>query len=170
MNYIIREAGVDDVEGIAKVHVDSWKSTYKGIVPEEYLNTLTYNSRKRIWDKAIPNGGVYVAINEKGEIVGFSSGGIERSGDYPTYQGEIYAIYLLKQYQGKGLGKRLVEPIKEGLINQGIFTMLVLVLCENDARFFYESLGAREVDQIEVTIGGEQLKESVYVWDDVRVF
>jgi len=71
----IRQAILTDVKGIAKVHVDSWKTTYANIVPDKYLNDLTYESRKQIWINNIPNGGVYVAENSEGEIVGFSSGG-----------------------------------------------------------------------------------------------
>lgn len=37
MKIIIRQATIDDVYGIAKVHVDSWNTTYEKIVPKEYL-------------------------------------------------------------------------------------------------------------------------------------
>ena len=168
MSFVIREAKSEDVTGIAKVHVDSWRTTYKGIVSDEYLSNLTYESRKKIWDSGVPRGGVYVAVNEKNEVVGFSCGGLERSGDYPSYRGEIYAIYLLEEYQGMGLGKKLVEPIIKDLVGRDVYTMLVLVIAENKARFFYESLGAKEVDQVEVTIGEKLYTEIVYAWDDIR--
>ena len=66
----IRKAVLADVKGIAKVHVDSWKTTYTNIIPEEYLNNLTYESREQIWKNNIPNGDVYVAENSEGQIVG----------------------------------------------------------------------------------------------------
>ncbi|SFC66585.1 Acetyltransferase (GNAT) family protein [Bacillus sp. OV322] len=52
---------------------------------------------------------------------GFSSGGKERSDKYPVYTGELYAIYILKEYQGNGLGKLLVKPIIEELQQKNIF-------------------------------------------------
>ena len=107
----IRKADLTDTKGIAKVHVESWKTTYADIVPDEYLNNLTYENREKIWINNIPNGGVYVAENNEGEIVGFSSGGKERSGKYNGFDGELYAIYILKDYQGQGIGKALVKPI-----------------------------------------------------------
>lgn len=164
----IRTAVLQDAKGIARVHVDSWKSTYKGIVPDEFLEQLSYDSREKLWKSAIPNGNVFVAENENGEIVGFSTGGKERSGNYDDYEGELYAIYLLKEYQGKGLGKKLVTPVVELLKNEKINTMVVLVLEENSSCLFYEAVGARKIETIEIEMAGKKLKEAVYGWDDLQ--
>ena len=56
----IRKADLADTKGIAKVHVDSWRTTYANILPDEYLNSLYYESREQIWMNNIPNGSVYV--------------------------------------------------------------------------------------------------------------
>jgi GNAT superfamily N-acetyltransferase len=165
---IIRKAVIKDAKGIARVHVDSWKTTYKNIVPGEYLDQLTYESRESLWKTNILNGGVYVAENEKREIVGFSSGGSEGTGDYLNYTGELYAIYILKEYQRKGLGKLLVKPIIENLKKQNINAMIVAVLEDNSSRLFYESLGAKKLDKIEIKISGKKLNELVYGWEDIR--
>ncbi|MFJ5714435.1 GNAT family N-acetyltransferase [Neobacillus sp. NPDC093127] len=164
----IRKAVLADAVGIAKVHVDSWKTTYANIVPDEYLNKLSYESREQLWQDNIPNGGVYVAETKEGKIVGFSSGGKERTGKYHDYAGELYAIYILKEYQGNGLGKSLVKPIIAELLQQNISTMLVLVLEENSSRFFYEALGGKKIDTIEVNFTGEKLIELVYGLEDIR--
>ncbi|WP_010199774.1 GNAT family N-acetyltransferase [Bacillus sp. m3-13] len=164
----IRKATLSDTKGIAKVHVESWKTTYANIVPEEYLNNLTYESREQIWINSIPNGGVYVAENNEGEIVGFSSGGKERSGKYDGYDGELYAIYILKDYQGQGIGKALVQPIIEELIGMGLNYMLVLVLKDNASCLFYEALGGKKIDELEVQIAGKKLTEVVYGWENVK--
>ncbi|WP_226682933.1 GNAT family N-acetyltransferase [Sutcliffiella horikoshii] len=164
----IRKANLSDTKGIAKVHVESWKTTYANIVPDEYLNKLTYESREQIWINSIPNGGVYVAENNEGEIVGFSSGGKERSGDYDGFDGELYAIYILKEYQGQGIGRALVQPIMEELIGMGLNSMLVLVLRDNASCLFYEALGGKKIDEIEVQIAGKKLTEVVYGWENVK--
>ncbi len=57
-NMNIRKAVLSDAKGIAKVHVDCWKTTYKYIVSDQYLNNLTYESREQLWKNNIPNGGV----------------------------------------------------------------------------------------------------------------
>ncbi|WP_453993725.1 N-acetyltransferase family protein [Bacillus nitroreducens] len=164
----IRKAIRSDAPGIAKVHVDSWRTTYSGIVPDSYLQQLSYEPRVKMWEKGIPTGNIFVAENNEGEIVGFSCGGKERSGDYKNYDGELYAIYILKEYQGQGLGRKLVIPVVQQLLDKEIHSMLVLVLEENKACHFYEALGAKKLDSIEVEIGGLKLKEAVYGWDDLN--
>ncbi|ASF40622.1 N-acetyltransferase [Halobacillus halophilus] len=134
----IRRAAVTDAEGVAKVQVDSWRSTYERIVPEEYLTSMTYENRAQKWKEMITKQMVYVAENCEGDIIGFSNGGQARSRTYPEYEGELYALYLLKKHQRNGLGKRLIEPIIHELNKMNIYSMLVFVLADNDSRFFYE--------------------------------
>lgn len=164
----IRKAVLADAKGIAKVHVDSWRSTYANILPDEYLNNLSYEGREKLWENNMSQSEVYVAENLAGEIVGFSMGGRERSEKYKDFTGELYAIYVLKEYQGQGIGKMLVRPIIEDLIELQIFSMLVLVLEKNDSRYFYEALGANQVDVLEIVISGTILNEIVYGWNDIR--
>ncbi|MFD1778531.1 GNAT family N-acetyltransferase [Fredinandcohnia salidurans] len=164
----IRKAVITDASGIAKVHVDSWRSTYSGIVPDDFLQQLSYESRELMWKKGIPNGHIFIAENEQGEVVGFSCGGKERSGEYENFHGELYAIYILQEYQGRGLGKKLVAPVVRQLLGENITTMLVLVLGDNKSCLFYEALGAIKLDSVEIEIGGKKLKEAVYGWDDLK--
>ncbi|USK47893.1 GNAT family N-acetyltransferase [Bacillus sp. CMF12] len=164
----IRKAVLNDAKGIAEVHVDSWRTTYKNIIPDEFLNNLSYQRREELWINNIPKGNVFVAENDKGEIVGFSSGGIERSGKYKEYQGELSSIYILKEFQGQGIGKALTNPVIKELEKLGINSMLVFVLEENDSRLFYETIGGKIIDKIEVEIAGKKLKELVYGWDNIR--
>src|SRR5699024_8623631 len=118
---------------------------------------------------AISNGKkMYVAEDSKGKIVGFSIGGKERSGNYPEYAGEVYAIYILEAFQGPGIGKRLMKPVVNDLLEQQIESMIVLVLEKNNSRYFYEALGAKEIDSIDMKIGGKTLTEVVYGWDNIR--
>src|SRR5699024_9426075 len=79
-------------------------------------NQMTYENRQEKWQDIISKQIVFVAENNKGEIVGFSNAGVERTGKYPDYKGELYAIYLLKEYQGKGIGKLLFKYFVELLI------------------------------------------------------
>lgn len=93
---IVREAKVSDAAGIAFVHVESWKTSYQNILPKEFLTNLSYKSREQFWETSIPKGNVFVAENDEGKIVGFASGGNERSGSYEGYKGELTSIYILK--------------------------------------------------------------------------
>ncbi len=165
----IKRADINYARGIAKVQVDSWKTTYKNIVPDDYLIKMSYESREQKWKDILSNGGiVFVAENGAGEIVGFSSCGPQRDNKYSQYGGELYAIYILKDYQRSGLGKLLVTPIINEFLDQGIFTMTVVVLKDNNSRLFYEALGAKKIDTIDTEISGRRLSEFVYGWEDIR--
>ncbi|TCP18025.1 acetyltransferase (GNAT) family protein [Scopulibacillus darangshiensis] len=162
-----RKANSNDALGVARVQVDSWKTTYKNIVPDEYLEQMTYESREKKWKDIISKQAVFVAENNKGEIVGFSNAGKERTGKYPDYKGELYAIYILKEYQGKGIGKLLLKPVVEYLKEKNIFSMTVWVLEKNKSRLFYEHLGAREIEGVRIEIMGKRLNELAYGWKDI---
>lgn len=163
----IRTAKLSDAGGIAKVHVDSWRTTYKNIIPGEFLENLSYQSREELWINIIPQGIVFVAENDEGQIVGFSSGGKERSGDYKEYQGELSSIYILKEFQGQGIGKALVKSVIRELGKSGMNTILVFVLADNNSTLFYEAMGGKVIDKIEVEIAGKKLNELVYGWDTI---
>ncbi|WP_368505104.1 N-acetyltransferase family protein [Alkalihalophilus sp. As8PL] len=112
-------------------------------------------------------GSVFIAENN-GVVVGFANGGRERSGKYKSFDGELYSIYLLDEYQGMGFGKQLFMAVVEELKRLQFNSFLVLVLKDNQARSFYESMGARHVDSIEVDIAGKKLTELVYGWEHIN--
>lgn len=162
----IREAILNDAEGIARVHVDSWRTTYKDIVPDSYLQQLSYEQRTENWRRGIGKNALYVAEDKDGKIVGFATGGKERTGNYDA-DGELYAIYLLHEVQGQGIGMKLTQLIAQNLKAQGFTSMLVWVLERNPSKAFYESLGAQPIDTTMIDIGGEEFKEIAYYWDNI---
>lgn len=159
-----RKAIEGDATAIAKVHVNSWKTTYKGLLPDSYLDSLTYEKRVPLWEGAIPLGGIYVVEDQNGKIVGFASGGKERSGNYKGYDAELYAIYLLEEVQGLGLGKLLVQNLVNNFKENGYLAVLVMVLEGNTACKFYEALGGIVIDSLEDEIAGTKVTELVYGW------
>jgi L-amino acid N-acyltransferase YncA len=167
----IRQARESDAKGIAHVHVDSWRTTYKGIVPDAYLATLSYENREAVWQRNIsrPTNGstVFVAEDATGSIVGFSAGGPSRSGN-EKYLGELHAIYLLDECQGLGIGRNLVAAVVERLWLTNLRSMLVWVLADNPSRAFYEHLGGIQIEELTVEIGGAPLVEIAYGWENIR--
>lgn len=166
---IIRKAALKDAAGIAKVHVESWQTTYKGIIPNTYLQQLNEHNREKLWQRNIPEQIVYVAENNQRDIIGFSSGGMERSGKYPPYKGELYAVYILKEYQRRGIGQALLTPLVNELIARQLHAMVVIVLADNPSRFFYEKLGGERIDTLVTSIADKQLREVVYGWKDIHI-
>ena len=171
MHVTIRVANPADAGSIARVHIDSWRTTYAGVVPDEYLANLSYRRRESRWDEILttnqPATSAFVAETEGSNVVGFAHGGPEREGD-STYRGELYAIYLLQEHQNMGLGRRLVSAVTQRLLDDGLGSMLVWVLEDNHrASRFYESLGGERVGRKAVVIGGRDLIEVSYGWKDI---
>ena len=171
MDVRIREAVPADAGAITRVHIDTWRTSYAGIVPDEHLADLSYERREAVWVQILsrdePAQCNFVAETDGGEIVGFAGGGPEREGD-EVYRGELYAIYLLREYQRSGTGRRLACAVARGLIEAGFDSMLLWVLEDNrPARRFYESLGGEQVGRKTIEIGGATLVELSYGWRNI---
>ena len=171
MGIRIRAAVPVDAGSITRVHIDTWRSSYAGIVPDEHLAGLSYSDREPVWVQILtsdrPSQCNFVAETDGGEIIGFAGGGPEREGDQ-VYRGELYAIYLLEAHQRRGVGRRLACAVARGLLSTGLDSMLLWVLEDNhSARRFYESLGGVPVGRKTIEIGGAALIEVSYGWRDI---
>jgi L-amino acid N-acyltransferase YncA len=166
----VRPARVDDARAIAEVHVQSWRTTYKGIFPDALLDSLSVDKREQSWRETLalpkPNSVTLVACNVDGSIVGFICGGAERTGRL-GYEGELYAIYLLQSAQRQRLGTLLVQHFVRELRAQGFGSMAVWVLAANPFRKFYEALGGKVVTEQQIERGGHSFTESAYGWEDL---
>jgi Acetyltransferase (GNAT) family len=101
---MIRTAQIAAAEGIAAVHVDAWRETYRGIVPDEILDQLSYERRAELWKRSIGERHQCLFVAEDlGRIAGFVSAGAGREAP-GGFDSEIYAIYLLRAHQGRGTG------------------------------------------------------------------
>ena len=169
----LRQAAIADAVALARMHVDTWRSTYRGIVPDDYLASLSYEKRTARWTEQIQatldgKFEIIVAENKDGQIIGFVDGGPNRDDD-PVYKGELYAIYILQAYQGHGIGKILALRFAKSLLAMGLDNMLLWVFTENiPARRFYESLGGQFVRTHQFEISGVTIEEVAYGWLDIR--
>ena len=164
----IRPATIEDANGIAHVHVESWRSTYSGIVPEAYLQGLSeveYAARWREW--LVLDVDVFVAEMEGG-IVGFIGGGAPRE-PQPGYDAELFTIYMLREWQRQGIGTALLHNLAKSLVTRGFQNMVVWVLESNASGEFYRRLGAAPASSKEMEIGGALLPVGSYGWPDLRV-
>jgi GNAT superfamily N-acetyltransferase len=114
----IRAATERDAVAISQVHVQSWRTTYAGIVPEEYLATLNEAERVLLWREWLTSDIRTYIADLDGKIVGFISGGATRE-PLRTYDAELYAIYLLEQAQRQGIGTDLLKELTESLLSKG---------------------------------------------------
>jgi L-amino acid N-acyltransferase YncA len=159
----IRAATEHDAVAISHVHVHSWRTTYAGIVPDEYLATLDEAERVPLWREWLTRDiQVYIAELD-GELVGFISGGKIRE-PVQTYDAELFAVYLLEQAQRHGIGTALLRELAGSLLSKGFTSMIVWVLEKNLSKHFYVKSNAKLVTSKDIQIGGMTLSEVAYGW------
>jgi GNAT superfamily N-acetyltransferase len=143
----VRPARLEDAGQIALVHVMSWQQAYRGLVPQEYLDSLDLDQRARAWRRVLEqpdSPGRAILVMDSGDtLVGFVSLGPARDEDQnPEQVGEVRAIYLLADAWGKGLGRQLMAAAVERLAATGFEQAILWVLDSNvRARRFYEAGG-----------------------------
>jgi L-amino acid N-acyltransferase YncA len=164
MNLTIRKAKVEDAGAIAHVQVESWKTTYAGIVSDVFLASLNKEERTQSWQEQIlaANISILVAEDETG-IFGFAAGGKIRE-KLDDYDAELYAIYLLRERQKQGAGRTLCLRLASSLQTSGFMSMLVWVLEQNPSVLFYKRLGAVQIARKIINIGGADLQELAFGW------
>ncbi len=150
----------DDRLEISNVYEKSWKFTYRGIIPQSYLDRIP-NGR---WASHLDSDGIKNLIMlEKGKIIGTSSYCISRLKTHIGW-GEIISIYLLPEYIGKGYGRPLLQAAIENLCALGCRDIFLWVLEENHrARHFYESAGfTHSGNYIDDNFDGKAVREVQY--------
>lgn len=164
----IRKAFLPDASGIARVHVDSWRTTYKNIIPDEFLKKLSYDQRTDLWTRNINKEGnyVFVAENDDGEIVGFADCG-KRETNHVEHSGDLTSIYILEEYQETGIGKQLMKQLFIQFRELGYLKVFVEVLEDNKSRYFYEKYGAELIGTQSITLGDGELSLLIYEWNDL---
>jgi GNAT superfamily N-acetyltransferase len=168
----IRPAIDSDVEAIAKVYVESWRSTYAGILPNKVLVEMSVERQMVMWARAIRN--MNSVRNEKILIIEHSSSGIIGVGScgfnrdrFDIYNGEVYTLYVHPDHQSKGYGEQLLAGLFDIMISLNYNTALIWVLALNPSRFFYEVMGGKRVSEREEKLWGNVLTEIAYAWGDL---
>ena len=171
MDILIRRAIPSDAAGIARVRIDTWRDTYRGIVPDEYLARLDYAADLPRFENYLADERTFffVALNAAQEVIGFASGGAERDG-LPGCPGEVYAIYILPACQKSGIGRRLIHASFEELSARGLFPAVIWALEQNPACGFYRRIGGVQVGSKTIEIGGRELIELGFGFSDPAVW
>lgn len=166
----IRDATPFDAQAIAETHVATWRTTYPGIMPQEHLDALSIGQFAADWANRIAEGKtrILVAEDEAGRVVGFSSGGPERTGD-AEYPGEIYTLYLLKSLQGRGLGRQMLTAMARRLREGGYPTLMLWTHIRNPARAFYEAMGGVAARTTQRTVSGVVYDDVGYGWNEAAL-
>lgn len=162
----IRMAKPEDALQIAIVNVYTWKTQYSGLMTEEVIDDrvasveqMAAKNRQRIIDDAN-----YIVAEVDGTIVGFTRFAKSTYKDYED-AGEIYALYLLKGFNGKGLGRKLFEAARDELKKSGYNKMIIKCLKGNPTLDFYKYMGGQVIGEDKMIMDNAVLEEDVLVYD-----
>ena len=152
----VREAGIDDADGIATAHIDAWRAGFRGVVPDEYLDSEEFATSRRVrWEawtwQSVPESHLFVVAHHE-RVVGFgqvgpegadsAGSGVAASAPGSTGRGEIYGFYLHPSAWGSGGAGALMSRCEEFLRDEGYLSAVLWVLRDNPrARAFYEKAG-----------------------------
>lgn len=167
----LRPAVAEDAAGIAKVRVDSWRATYRGMIPDGYLDAMRVDESAMLWNRVltVPEAvrPVVYVLEADGEIVGFASG-MRLSEPKLGFDAELTGIYLASSMQRQGWGQCLVRFVVADCIARGASSMLVWVIAGNaGARKFYEKLNAELLIEQPFIWDGFEAQEAGYGWRDL---
>jgi ribosomal protein S18 acetylase RimI-like enzyme len=170
LTFVVFPAGPSDAEDLARVHVTSWRETYRGLLADAFLARMSEPGFTRRFRRALtqPGAGITLAAADRYGLVGYAQGGPSRRDTLG--EAEIATLYVLRQAQGQGLGARLMTETARALAANGATSLMISVLRDNiRARGFYEHLGGEpETARQEPGPGGRLLYEVAYRWRDIR--
>lgn len=165
MNISVRRAVAEDVPAISEIFALSWKTAYRGMVPQQYLDELKLDFWNKKFTEPILSQHLYAdLVCADGVPVGCVAYGKARDEKYSDW-GEIIAIYVRPDQFRKGYGNRLIQSAMNNLKAQGYQNCYLWVLKENsNAQRFYGQNGfVCNQDICHSEIMGQQLTEIRYI-------
>jgi GNAT superfamily N-acetyltransferase len=137
---LLRPAEPEDASAVAQVHVRSWQSAYRSLLPADYLDTLRPEDRAQTYDFASrdPLKPQTIVASEDGLILGFATTMPSRESDLKDY-GELCALYVDPDHWGRGFGVALVSAARATLFDLGFRNAVLWILAGNiRAHRFYQ--------------------------------
>jgi len=152
----IAPARLEDARQVAEIHVTTWQSAYQGIVPAEYLASLSVDQREAMWRESIAEGVPELLVAKvEGGIVGWVAFGPCRDEGSPADP----------SYWSSGVGRMLWHRAQARMLEQGFKTVSAWVFTQNARAIrFYRAAGfAPDLASVkEFELGGEQVQEIRY--------
>ena len=160
----VRSAVQADSGRLAEIHVTSWRQAYDGLLPADFLRSLSVGSRQEWWSrrlKALEKGGAVLVVTDAsfGPPKGFAF-----LGPCSATEGELYAIYIDPQCWRSRFGTELLAAAEQKLQQNGFGQAILWVLESNHrGRAFYETAGWKPDGALKIEeIGGIQVTELRY--------
>ncbi len=172
----IRRMDPTDAAVVARIHADSWRSAYRGILRDEYLDDAVDGDRLALWMKRFAGNAAKQRgfIAEDGaSVVGASVVGFAYVllGEHSRWGHLLDNLHVAPRQRGSGVGRALLQAATAALLQEsGNFGLHLWVFEQNEgARRFYERLGAKPVDSEVVEVpGGGSAPAWCYAWTTLQ--
>ena len=163
----IRDVKKEDLKAVAEIAVNGWKTAYRGIISDEYLDNLTIDENyKKILRNYTENGFVVAVLNKK--VVGicrYRKGNAYKD-EHPNVECEIVALYVKPEYKNNGIGKKIVNYVINQFKQNGYTQMIIWCLKDNyPSRAFYEKMGGIYCGENRIERGNKEYKEAGYIYN-----
>ncbi|MCW5658424.1 MAG: GNAT family N-acetyltransferase [Burkholderiaceae bacterium] len=163
----IQAATAEDCRAVAEVHVESWQHAYRGILPEQYLASLSVAEREGMWRRMVERQGSHLLVaRAAGQVVGFIAFGASRDEGAPKDRAEIWAIYVKAESWSTGAGRLLWLEALRRIGAEAYKSVSLWVIAGNQrAVRFYERAGfvVEPESRKSFELGGTTLEELRYV-------
>jgi ribosomal protein S18 acetylase RimI-like enzyme len=169
LNIAFDEPTLADVEEIARVHVQCWQESYASLLPDEFLRNLSVDAKIEQWRQTVSDPRAFKLVaRDAGRIVGFISCGAARDGATKEADGEIFAIYILKAYHGRRIGRAFIAAAARFWLSTGGRNLIVLSMTGNSqAAAFYEALGGAQVYEGSFEIAGISMVDKGHLFSNL---
>jgi ribosomal protein S18 acetylase RimI-like enzyme len=175
-NVTIRKAGLQDAPRIASVHVEAWRETYGGLIPDAVIDRQTVTRRTQQWEGFLaecetPAGPAIFVAERAGELHGFVSCAPQRDVALRQegFTGEVTGLYVLRRAQRQGLGRALMTAAGQALLDRGHRAASLWALRDNGpAVAFYARLGGVVTRERKVPFDDAMLTEWAFGWRDFQ--
>ena len=165
----MRAAAPEDAAAIARVHQESWRTTYSGILPRDVIEHLAGRRSEENWRSRLAAAHdmetVWIAEGAEG-LLGFAACGTARH-RLEGLEAEVYALYVLQPAQRQGVGRLLLGACARHFVRHAHFGFYLWVLKANRARLFYEAMGGAEIAEKSERLGLHSFAEIAYAWHDL---
>jgi GNAT superfamily N-acetyltransferase len=169
---VLRQALNSDAKTIAALHSESWRSAYRGILSDAYLDVEIFDERRKYWQESLnapkPERRFVLLAEQNGEAVAFVSVFLDEE---PAYGALLHNLHVRPILKGQGLGKLLMSEAAQWTLAQQVNQMYLWVFEANqDARRFYEALGGKVVEERPESVAGNVERNLLrYVWNDLHL-
>lgn len=159
---------IADADALAGIQILSFRQTYKGILPDDYLNRLDAEAIRQDFIQKISDPEKLLVIAHNGDsIAGYAYISAQRMEELP-FSAELIELYLHPAYTGKGIGKQIFQHITAVLADRGWTSFNVWALCANKgACGFYEAMGGMKLIEGGIYwpgIDGHTFEAACYYW------